>query len=225
MVTTDAGGIGQAVDAGTPELARDADLEVVAETLGRAFHLDPVARWVTPDPRRRRSVLPALFGLLAGTTRAQGEVHVRPDRQGAALWELSAAAPPDAAAEAAFAEALHEAIGRDALRAGDVMDRLATWRPATPAWHLTCVGVLPQLHGSGAGTALLRPMLDRCDATVQPAFLEASSADSRRLYERLGFDVIGEVTLPDGGPPVWPMWRDPHTPGSWGGRPAIRPAG
>lgn len=226
-LTTDAGGIELAATGGTvpAELACDTDLEMVAETLGQAFDLDPVARWVTPDPQRRGTVLRAFFGLLVATTLADGEVHVRRDRRAAALWEPPTQAPPDATAEAAFTDALHAAIGRDALRAGTAMELLAAWRPATPAWHLTFVGVLPQLQGRGAGTALLRPMLDRCDATALPVLLEASTADSRRLYERLGFEAVGEVLLPDGGPPVWPMWREPRTPGSWGGSPARGSAG
>ena len=192
------------------------DLERVTDTLGRAFQRDPVACWVTPDGRRRRSVLPALFGLLAAATLDDGEVHVRPDRRAAALWEPPSGPIKDPGDEATFTAALHEAIGPDALRVVELLVLLATQRPADPAWHLTFVGVVPALQGCGVGTALLRPMLDRCDAEDQPVYLEASSRGSRRLYERLGFRVIGEIELPRGGPPVWPMWREPGTPGSWG---------
>ena len=30
------------------------------------------------------------------------------------------------------------------------------------------------------------------------------------FYERHGFTVIGELTIPGGGPTLWLMWRDPQ---------------
>jgi RimJ/RimL family protein N-acetyltransferase len=39
-----------------------------------------------------------------------------------------------------------------------------------------------------------------------PAYLEASTEASRRLYQRLGFEDCAELRLP-GGPQMWPMWR------------------
>ncbi|MGB0096249.1 MAG: GNAT family N-acetyltransferase, partial [Solirubrobacteraceae bacterium] len=60
----------------------------------------------------------------------------------------------------------------------------------------------------GIGSALMKPMLDRCDRDGMPAYLEATSERNRRLYLRHGFDVTGEIRLPDG-PSMWPMWREP----------------
>lgn len=40
------------------------------------------------------------------------------------------------------------------------------------------------------------------------AYLEATSPLNRRLYERHGFEVTGEIQLPNG-PAMWPMWREP----------------
>lgn len=56
----------------------------------------------------------------------------------------------------------------------------------------------------------MRGVLERCDREGTPAYLEASSARSRGLYERLGFTFTGRaVDLPEG-PPMWPMWREPQ---------------
>ena len=54
----------------------------------------------------------------------------------------------------------------------------------------------------------MQPVLAQCDREGVPAYLEATTRDSLRLYERLGFEVIGEFA-PAGGPPLWPMWRHP----------------
>jgi hypothetical protein len=38
-----------------------------------------------------------------------------------------------------------------------------------------------------------------------PAYLEATSPDSRRLYHRHGYTDLGRIDLPDG-PSLWRMW-------------------
>ena len=52
--------------------------------------------------------------------------------------------------------------------------------------------------------------LDRCDAEYAPAYLESSNPDNVPYYERFGFEVTGELRLPDGGPSLIPMWRKPR---------------
>lgn len=55
----------------------------------------------------------------------------------------------------------------------------------------------------------MRPVLDMCDRDGVPAYLEASSERNKALYLRHGFEVVGEIKLPDG-PRMWPMWRSPR---------------
>ena len=71
------------------------------------------------------------------------------------------------------------------------------------------MGVVPEAQGRGRGATLLRHMLDRCDAESMPAYLEATTERSRALYALHGFEVTEELRLPGGGPPLWPMWREP----------------
>jgi GNAT superfamily N-acetyltransferase len=68
-------------------------------------------------------------------------------------------------------------------------------------------------QGRGFGAALLRPILERCDAEQVPAYLEASTPRNRALYERHGFKVVEECRYASDGPPMWRMWREPHAPG------------
>jgi hypothetical protein len=56
----------------------------------------------------------------------------------------------------------------------------------------------------------MRPILERCDRERMPAYLNAGSPRSRDLYLRHGFEVTEEFRLPEGGPPLWRMWREPR---------------
>jgi ribosomal protein S18 acetylase RimI-like enzyme len=77
-----------------------------------------------------------------------------------------------------------------------------------PHWYLFILGTDPAAQGHGLGSALLSDMLARVDASSMPAYLESSNERNIALYGRHGFEVTGEVTIPNG-PRVWPMWRDP----------------
>jgi hypothetical protein len=50
------------------------------------------------------------------------------------------------------------------------------------------------------------------DDSGRPAYLEASSPRARDLYLRHGYLPRPGTPfhLPDGGPPMWPMWREPR---------------
>jgi hypothetical protein len=52
-------------------------------------------------------------------------------------------------------------------------------------------------------------MTARFDAEGSPAYLESSTERNRDLYLRHGFEVTRELPLPEGGPTMWLMWREP----------------
>jgi hypothetical protein len=54
-------------------------------------------------------------------------------------------------------------------------------------------------------------MTKRLDAEGIPGYLESSNERNLPLYRRYGFEVTGEIVLPEDGPIIWPMWRDPQT--------------
>lgn len=68
-------------------------------------------------------------------------------------------------------------------------------RPLEPHWHLVRLGTDEPFRGRGVGTALLEHRLAKIDVAGDIAHLEASSAASARLYERLGFVAVGEIRL------------------------------
>ena len=186
------------------------DVPVVANVLARAFQDDPVFAWSIPDPDRRRAGLPSVFAAFADLYLPYEETYVTSDRAGTALWAPTSTDPFDSEAGEVFGNRIAEVLDEeDAQRCLAIGELFAEHHPAQPWAYLQLIGVEPEQQRRGLGSQLLTSVLDRCDATGTPAYLEAGTVDNRRLYQRHGFEIIDEITLPDGGPPVWLMWRDP----------------
>jgi ribosomal protein S18 acetylase RimI-like enzyme len=50
-------------------------------------------------------------------------------------------------------------------------------------------------------------MQNRFGSITGPAYAESSNQRNVPLYQRFGFEVIQEISLPDGGPTLWTMRR------------------
>lgn len=187
--------------------ATPSDAPAINAALGRAFHDDPVFRWVVPDDDVRRQRLASVFGVFTDVYLPLGETYVVNGGAGAALWAPSGVEPFTEEQSEAFGQRMVELIGPDAERAGKLDQLLDEHHPEEPCLYLQFVGVVPDQQGQGIGSRMLTVVLERADASGTPAYLEATSPDNRRLYERHGFEVVGELPLPDG-PSLWPMWRD-----------------
>jgi GNAT superfamily N-acetyltransferase len=179
------------------------DLPSVVAALSAAFYADPVFRWIYPDDQRRRAALPGFFELFTDAIGRHGASLVAADGAGAALW-----IPPGeelAEDEDLFVEAVAALSPPDSQRLMTCLTVLDETHPHEPCWYLNLLGVDPDRQGRGTGSALLRTALERCERDGVPAYLEATSADNRRLYERHGFEATAELRLP-GGPSLWAMW-------------------
>ncbi|MHC3472338.1 GNAT family N-acetyltransferase [Streptomyces sp. 7R007] len=189
--------------------ADDVDRELVIRLLDEAFQDDPVSNWVFPGTEHRRRAHPRLMAAFTDAVLAEGRVHVTEDGNACALWlpTPADAHEPDDDGPAR----LRAAVDPDNERV-ELIGRLTQdIHPAGRAHeYLWMIGVSPARQGEGLGTALISGVLDRCDREGLPAYLEASSARSRALYQRLGFaDTGAPLRLPDG-PLMWPMWREPR---------------
>jgi GNAT superfamily N-acetyltransferase len=57
-------------------------------------------------------------------------------------------------------------------------------------WRVMDIALLPQFRNNGAGTALLRSLLDDADRVGIPVTIHVEERNrARRLYERLGFRI------------------------------------
>lgn len=190
-------------EAGTDEVA------AVSATLADALADDPVFSWLLPSKRRGDTRLRRLFALELAywVLPAGGRALTTDDFRGVNI-EL----PPGRSQMSmtlSGALGLVRVFGIRLRRAGRLQAFFDRNHPQEPHYYIRTLGVAPAFQGQGLGTALLRPTLARCDQEGVSAYLEASSKRSAALYERLGFVHLGELRIPDGGPPVWPMRRPP----------------
>jgi GNAT superfamily N-acetyltransferase len=196
--------------------AGEGDRELVVRLLDEAFQDDPVSGWVFPGAEDRRANHPGLMAAFTDIVLAAGRIDLTEDGSACALWLSMPADDHDGDVEDDDPAQLRQAVDPDNERIEAIGRLTAAIHPSGRAHeYLWMIGVAPGRQGEGLGTALIESVLDRCDREGLPAYLEASSARSRRLYERLGFELAGPVLdLPEGGPTMWPMWREPRTSGT-----------
>jgi ribosomal protein S18 acetylase RimI-like enzyme len=189
-----------------------ADVHSVGESLAYAFDDDPVMAYLFPNPASRLQRLMRFYRTALSVQHlTHGCCFTNDDCAGAALWD------PPGHWRVTFGQILRGTPGFLAalgsrvvvgLRALAAVERV---HPRVPHYYLAILGTRPESQGKGLGSALLEPILRRCDEQRVGAYLESSKERNIHFYRRHGFEVTGEVRLP-AGPVVWPMWRDPRPP-------------
>lgn len=193
-------------------VAEIADRKAIADALSDAFYDDPVMSWILGDPASRSRRLAGLFGvLLRGHYLPLRTVWTTSGIEGAALWAPPGRAVIPPTTLARNSPAMLRALGTNALRALRALTHVEHLHPEEPHWYLGVLGTRSALQGRGIGSALLGPVLSRCDEEGLPAYLESSKHSNIAFYRRHGFEVTGEIPLPPDGPVVWPMWREPRS--------------
>ncbi|MBE1549058.1 GNAT superfamily N-acetyltransferase [Mycobacterium sp. OAS707] len=190
------------------------DVRGAARVLAKAFYDDPVTSWMLPDDSSRLTALTRAFAPLARhhfLPRAGSEVGVRDGTVGAAtLWDPPGQRKPGLVEQLITTPTMLWAFRSRVPASMRVMELMEKHHPEEPHWYLMLIGSDPSVRGAGFGHALMRSRLDRCDAEGSPAYLENSNPKNEAYYLRFGFEIMGEIKLPDGGPPMWPMWRNPR---------------
>ncbi|MCP3994136.1 MAG: GNAT family N-acetyltransferase [bacterium] len=64
-----------------------------------------------------------------------------------------------------------------------------------PHWYLMVLGVDPVHQGGGHGSLLVSAGIERADRDNTPIYLETEKGPNTKFYEKLGFDVLDEVTI------------------------------
>ncbi|TQS42803.1 GNAT family N-acetyltransferase [Cryptosporangium phraense] len=196
------------------------DLRQLGALISDAFLGLSAVRWLTKDDRPNAPHVFARWSELHIADALQrGHVDLLtsndseddPEPLAAAVWFTN----PHAEPPRDYDQQLLRAVGRRSIDRFRTLDTvMADAHPGGQHHHhLLLIAVRPGLQGGGYGSALLAHHHRLLDDAGTPAYLEAASADSARLYLRHGYTHIGEpLTLPgNDSPGLWPMWREPKT--------------
>jgi ribosomal protein S18 acetylase RimI-like enzyme len=182
--------------------------------LGRAFHDYPIMCYAAPDAARRARAVPRLYGGILRYCLWYGEVYTTSDAAGAACWL------PPGGEHAGFFGMVRAGMlgipfrfgwkGFGRLQAFDIVaQRLHRKHAPGRHWYLWAIGVEPEHQGKGIGHRLVRPVMARADAAGVPCYLETHKEANVPLYERCGFQLVEQVTVPGHPGTVYAMLHRP----------------
>ncbi|MBK9124010.1 MAG: GNAT family N-acetyltransferase [Chloroflexi bacterium] len=198
-------------------LLDDSQVNEAATLLADVFQHDPMMQYLYAGvPNMRERSLPFYRAALRMGT-LYGEVHTTSELDGVAIWIK----PGNT--DFSFGQMLRSGFFTAILRTGfrpfsRFMKSANTILPlekqaiSGPRWALMFVAIRPELQGRGIGRKLLEPILVRAAADGIPCYLESTNERNLTFYQRLGYRTVVEADIPDGGPHVWVMLRDPEQP-------------
>jgi ribosomal protein S18 acetylase RimI-like enzyme len=148
------------------------------------------------DPERRKKSLHRFFGAAFDVMGLQEHMLVARSEDGAIVGVMGMMPPGDCLPGPGQQVRMLPTLLRNGPRAaGRTMRWLGAWGKRDPDerhWHFGPLAVDARLQGRGIGSKLLRVFCARMDAAGEDAYLETDKPINVRLYERFGFEVIGE---------------------------------
>jgi ribosomal protein S18 acetylase RimI-like enzyme len=207
-----AAGSAPVTDAPPIRRARHDEIPQLAAVLTRAFARDPFYLFLAGDaPERSSRMREGWTGILQFASAHLSNTWTTDDHAGVAVWLPPGYDGPSFIDSLRIMPAIARLAGWRRLRlvadALGTLERRRHHHVPRPHYYLSALGVEPERQGEGIGSALLRPVLDSCDERRIPAYLETATARNVLLYERLGFDVVEELTLPRSDVHGWLMLR------------------
>lgn len=185
-------------------IAGNDDRARAVDTITLGFANDPLVRWMLPDAESYLRTFPQMVDAFGGGAIAAGSAYMADGGCAVALW-LPPGEMPD---EERMERLMGENIAPDMLdEVGAVFEEMDAYHPhEEPCWYLPLIAADPAWLGRGLGGMLMKHALRRVDEDGLPAYLESSNPRNISLYERHGYEVMGEIRH-GGSPVVTPMIR------------------
>lgn len=192
--------------------AGQGDAAVIVEVLASAFSEDPLFRWMTRRSEDLETRTRPFFANVVGTQLRQDDhqVYVHDSGDAAAIWygvDRWKVPPGQIVRGIPATVRTFGLFNPRPLRVLGIMEKA---HPTEPHYYLEFLGTRRGAQGQGRGSAVLMPVLERCDAEGLPAYLENSNPRNTAFYARHGFVAREPLILPSGAPELLPMWREPR---------------
>ena len=159
-------------------------------TLVAAFTADPFIRWMFPDAKQYLTYFPQVLKYFAGSAFEHAGAYRSDDFKGVALWLPPGVEPDEDSLEGVISEGVANELQEDVF---SVLEQVGTSHPPIPHWYLPAIGVDPVMQRRGYGSILMDYGVSVCDDQKVAAYLESTNPENISLYEKFGFEVVGEI--------------------------------
>jgi len=192
------------------------EVPAVIAALARAFYDDPLFGFFVPNLVKQSKALIAFMRSGVMDASPFGDVwvaHAEGKVASAAVWLPPGAYPRTPRREVMTYVRTLPTIVQCGKRIGRSIALLGAVDKAhhelhEPHYYLAILGSDPQFQRSGAGTAVLAPVLEQCDLEGLPAYLETQKEENIAYYRRHRFDLVQKIEV-KGCPPIWTLRREP----------------
>ena len=193
--------------------------------LARAFFDDPLFGYFVPEPRctQTKALLAFMNARRQGRARRSARcwvAHTDGKVACAAVWLPPGSYPRglrrDLLTNVRAAADLLRTAASGSARAFALLAAVdkAHHEVHEPHYYLAMLGTDPLFQRSGAGSAVLAPVLERCDAEGLPAYLETQKEANIAYYARHRFELVQKIDMRRC-PPIWTLLRDPADQSNW----------
>ena len=187
--------------------AKIEDKKKVLSTACLAFGSDPFMRWIMPEGQRYLDNYQELVDIYCCEKSLQeSTTFITESFAGAAIW-----LPPGVFGdERKISCWVSENVSEQRLETLEkVLEELDKYHPKTNrCWYLALLAVDPAFQRIGLGSIMMKHVNRLLDNTGSQGYLESSNAKNISLYQRHGYEVMGEIKVGDC-PVVIPMLREP----------------
>jgi len=195
----------------SPRVASSQDSAAVVEILVSAFYDDPAWSWAFPDASQRAEQHRRWWGLFVDGAMRFPWVWLTDGNTATSVWIPPNETEFSQEQESAVEPLLVEMLGPGAPRVLQALEMFDQAHPrGVPHFYLSLLATSKEHRGHAYGLRLMAENLRQIDDAGMPSYLEATNPVNVPLYMRYGFEVLGSFTVPDGGPEVFTMWRDPQ---------------
>lgn len=188
------------------------DLKILSNILSKAFINDPMTNWTIKDDSKKLERIFLMyetmikhFGLTKGT------IYTNTDKNGASVWIKPENFRKMSFMNISLISSWIKIVGIE--RIPHILkgaNFLSSHQPTFQCYYLMVLGVDPEYQRKGIASALLKPVLDKCDREKIPAYLETSNINNLKFYEKHGFRIKDEINKPKILPLSWTLLREPQ---------------